>query len=339
MGKSSSTFSSPIYRAGSLDPPFDCNSNGVTIGCFKIENEVHYARLVFRCNNERDHFPCNELWADRRAGMALTRLNYAKALYKDKHDYRHFEVSFKSDQGLEPTEALVDNLYQNVWAVLKRLNGSHGKHNHKVPSSLVWSDADLDLVQTIKDNIRMSLKTELCEECSWEEKTNLGALVVVHGWRHHTTDEGQVIWTPGLHAHIILMGRVDIPPNGFPGGDLVVVNLDARLKAKGEVRKSLFGTISYLLNHSVVIPHRPAMRWFGRLGYNQIPKDEEPEYTPKPFACHECGAPKEFIRRLDSLFGHHVTEDAMILHAAFRSGLLPEVNWLLMRRPWSYERR
>jgi len=103
-----------------------------------------------------------------------------------------------------------------------------------------------------------------------------GGLDVVHPFR---CKDGKWYFSP--HFHVMAYGWVSGTENIFKEKGWIIKN-------KG-LRRSIKGTISYILSHAGIKKRRHTLTWWGELSYSKLKleKDEEDE---KKHCCTLCGA-------------------------------------------------
>jgi len=103
-----------------------------------------------------------------------------------------------------------------------------------------------------------------------------GGLDVVHPFR---CKDGKWFFSP--HFHVMAYGWVTGTENIFKEKGWIIKN-------KG-LRRSIKGTISYILSHAGIKKRRHTLTWWGELSYSKLKleKDEEDE---KKHCCTLCGA-------------------------------------------------
>jgi len=102
-----------------------------------------------------------------------------------------------------------------------------------------------------------------------------GGLDVIHPFR---CKDGKWFFSP--HFHVLAYGWVKGTENIFKEKGWIIKN-------KG-VRKSIKGTISYILSHAGIKKRRHTLTWWGELSYSKL-KLEKDENEEKKHRCTLCG--------------------------------------------------
>jgi len=103
-----------------------------------------------------------------------------------------------------------------------------------------------------------------------------GGLDVVHPFRCKDSK-----WFFSPHFHVLAYGWVKGTENIFKEKGWVIKNLG--------LRKSIKGTISYILSHAGIKKRRHTLIWWGELSYRKL-KLEEDEKDEQKHCCTLCGA-------------------------------------------------
>lgn len=290
------TIHSQLYavRAGSGPKPVRCGQELRKVACL-VNYDIN--TMVWRCSQERDHYPCIQMWANKQAIKAKARLDYAKDFYNLKHNPQHYSTSFKKDQTGQPmTVQRYETIANESWSEMQRWGGRAKYVDRKVKEAL---EEALDCGLTAKET-KVFVKEERIKARAYAEKHyHEAALAVTHGWRKVRNEEGKIvrgddgepIWLPAPHVHLLTWGYFDLT-NMPKGGEVVIKNLSLEDKKQ---KRSLFKTISYLLDHCALVPKHHALKYFGDLSYRKIPAKVVPDEEKKDRICPTCGESSKFV--------------------------------------------
>ena len=153
-----------------------------------------------------------------------------------------------------------------------QFDGRPYKYTKHIVASVPKDEYDLDF-KDMKTNARRALKEAGVE----------GGLLIFHPARWNGPSPDDYYYSP--HFHVVGHGWVEGTEDVHQLTGWIVHNLG--------LRKSVVGTISYILSHAGTKGKTHTSTWFGSMSYNKFHSEPEPDYDP---LCPYCGNPLVKLR-------------------------------------------